>query len=74
MVTDRPSEAHAAPPIDWHAPWWAPLAPRGAPALARWAGGAAVADALNATSGAPVRFVPQAALPAGAPYERLIFA
>lgn len=73
MVTDRPSEAHAAPPIDWHAPWWAPLAPRGAPALARWAGGAAVADALNATSGASVRFVPQAALPAGAPYERFIF-
>lgn len=30
-------------------------------------------EALNAQAGAPVRFVPQAQLPAGTPYERYIF-
>ena len=75
MVTEGLISAPAAPPaIDWHAPWWAPLWLRGAPALARWAAGDTVAEALNATDAAAVRFVPQAALPGGEPYERFIFA
>ena len=63
----------AAPPIDWRAPWWAPLRAQGAPALARWAGGATVAEALNAAGAAPVRFVPQSALPEGQAYEHFVF-
>ncbi len=72
MVTEGLSGA-GAPPIDWHAPWWAPLRAVGAPALARWTAGDAVAEALNATGAAPVRFVPQSALPEGEAYERFIF-
>nr|WP_239027471.1 DUF3025 domain-containing protein [Ramlibacter algicola] len=39
----------------------------------RWAGGARVADALNASGSAPVQFVSQSAMPEGAAYERFIF-
>ncbi|QTD46027.1 DUF3025 domain-containing protein [Ottowia testudinis] len=73
MVTEGLTNARAAPAIDWHAPWWAPLRAAGAPALARWAAGGTVAEALNARGAAPVRFVPQAVLPEGEPYERFIF-
>jgi hypothetical protein len=60
-------------------PWLAPLQPMLAPALAAWQGGASVAEALNrardafavADAGVP-RFVPQADLPAGEPYEAFI--
>ena len=47
----------------------------GEPALARWQAGAGVAGALNAVAqgAAPVRFVPQAALPAGVAYEQFVF-
>ena len=64
--------------IDWHAPWLAPLAPLGRRATQRVQAGASVADALNAlidegAAPAPgVRFVPQAALPAGMAYEQFI--
>ena len=60
-------------PIDWRAPWWAPLRAHGVPALALWAAGASVAEALNAARSAPVRFVPQSALPDGEAYEHFIF-
>lgn len=60
--------------VDWQRPWAAPWASVGAPAEARWRKAGSVADALNAGPPAPVRFVPQADLPAGEPYERFIFA
>ena len=64
--------------IDWHAPWLAPLAEAGRRATQRVQAGACVATALNALVDegavpAPgVRFVPQAALPAGMAYEQFI--
>jgi hypothetical protein len=60
------------PDLDWHKPWWAPLADVGAQAASRVRAGATVAEALN-TCGGPVRFVPQEALPDGEAYEAFIF-
>ena len=54
--------------IDWRAPWFAPYA-----ATATVFSGICVAESLNALSSAPVRFVPQASLPAGQAYEQFIF-
>ena len=51
--------------IDWSAPWYE--------GLPRIAVEGPVHEALNRTGAAPVRFVPQAELPAGMAYERLIF-
>lgn len=79
------------PPIDWQAPWFAPVRALGEGAAAAWAGGLPVHAALNsalsaagdaapnaapadAASLAPVRFVPQAALPDGVAYEAHLFA
>lgn len=58
---------------DWSAPWFAPVAAHGARALATVHTGTPLPDALNANEAAPVRFVPQAALPAGQAYEDFIF-
>lgn len=64
----------AVPVVDWHAPWWAPVAGRGAAVFAHWAAQGSVALALQDGGGpAPVRFVPQAALPKGQAYEDFIF-
>ena len=63
----------AVPAIDWQQPWWAPLRAHGAPALARWTAGATAAGALDAAGAAPVRFVPQHALPQDQAYERFVF-
>lgn len=60
------------PALDWHRPWWAPLAAVGVEVEARVRAGATVAEALNACA-SPVRFVPQDALPEGEPYEAFIF-
>lgn len=60
--------------MDWHQPWLAPWQAVGLPAQGRIAAGAAVSDALNAAGLAPVRFIPQADLPAGVAYESHIFA
>ncbi len=60
--------------MDWHQPWLAPWQAVGLPAQGRIHAGAAVNDALNATALAPVRFIPQADLPAGVAYESHIFA
>ena len=57
---------------DWSAPWFAPWAGVGQPVAERWSGGAPLHDALN-TAGAPVRFVPQAAMPPDTPYECYVF-
>lgn len=65
--------------VDWQQPWLAPWHGEAAGVQAQLAGGASVADVLNtlhqqaASSTASVRFVPQAALPAGQAYEQFIF-
>ncbi len=64
------SEARAC---DWAAPWLQPLQALGQPAHAAWQAGAPLHRVLNGAGRAPVRFVPQAELPAGESYERHIF-
>jgi hypothetical protein len=59
--------------IDWDAPWLAPWRVQGGKLAAQVLGGMPQAQALNETALAPVRFVPQANLPAGLAYERFIF-
>lgn len=60
--------------IDWQAPWLAPLKAQGQPVAQRASEGLPLQDALNLCGATPVHFVPQAALPEGAPYEGFIFA
>lgn len=64
--------AQAAP--DWGAPWYAALRGLAPRAWACWLAAEALAPALNDLGRAPVRFVPQAALPAGVAYEAYIHA
>jgi hypothetical protein len=59
---------------DWARPWFAPWREPGEPVARAVAAGAPLDEALNARAAAPVRFVPQQALPAGTPYEQFIFA
>jgi hypothetical protein len=54
--------------IDWRTPWLAPYKTK-----AIEFPGSGVAEALNAVSGAPVRFVPQSHLPDDQAYEQFIF-
>ena len=54
--------------IDWRAPWLTPYK-----AAALEFSGSDVAEALNAVSGSPVRFVSQSELPDGQAYEQFIF-
>lgn len=58
---------------DWDAPWYSPWREVGRRVAGRQATGASLAAALGAEPRAPVRFVPQSALPDGEPYERFIF-
>jgi hypothetical protein len=58
--------------IDWQAPWLASWRDAGERVAQRTAH-QPLHDALNQETGAPVRFVGQAALPPGMPYERYIF-
>ena len=58
--------------IDWQAPWLAAWRPLGAALAAQVLAGQTQASALDQTGQAPVRFVPQAALPPGMAYERFI--
>lgn len=62
------------PTIDWHAPWFQFLQGVGPQADQQIHAGSTVRDALNAVGLAPVRFIPQADLPAGVAYESHIFA
>ena len=64
--------AHGLETIDWRAPWLAPLADVGLQLAGQVNAGAACHEALNSRM-APVRFVPQSALPAGEAYEHYIF-
>lgn len=61
--------------IDWTAPWLAPWRAQGQALAARVLTGALCAQALNThcDGHAPVRFVPQEALPAGEAYEAFIY-
>ncbi len=65
-------EAAALADIDWSAPWLAPYSARGAPLAQQIVADRSCAQVLDG-AGAPVRFVPQAALPAGKAYEQFIF-
>ncbi|MDR7379709.1 hypothetical protein J2X19_004405 [Rhodoferax ferrireducens] len=58
--------------VDWSQPWLQPLRALGEPATLRLQQGQSVAATLHAAGSAPVRFVPQADLPPGEPYERYI--
>ncbi len=60
-------------PIDWDRPWLAPWRESGERVALAVEGGASLHEALNREPGAPRRFVPQAALPAGQAYEQFIF-
>jgi Protein of unknown function (DUF3025) len=60
--------------INWHAPWWQPWRELGQQVAEQVQSGAAVHEALNATSPlGGMRFVPQSALPEGCAYEAFIF-
>ena len=64
--------------IDWTAPWLAPWQAQGQAVAAQVLAGQSCASALNAVDprgapSAPVRFVPQQALPAGDAYEAFIY-
>jgi hypothetical protein len=64
--------AHGLEDINWSAPWLQPYRALGQPLAQQVDAGRRCADVLNGV-GAPVRFVPQAALPAGMAYEQFIF-
>jgi hypothetical protein len=59
--------------IDWSQPWFSPWHEPGDRVARRVAAGLPLHEALNRQGGAPVRFVAQAQLPAGVPYEAHIF-
>jgi hypothetical protein len=61
------------PAPDWTAPWFSPVAPQGEVVCEAVSRGAALPHALDAGGHCPVRFVPQAELPAGTAYEQFIF-
>ncbi len=59
-------------PVDWTRPWLAPLRGVGQDVEQALRQGGPLCDALNAGAGAPVRFVPQCALPRAIAYEQFI--
>lgn len=64
--------AHGLELIRWDAPWLAPYRAVGEPLAQQVEAGRSCSEAL-CTTGAPVRFVPQAELPPGMAYEQFIF-
>ena len=58
--------------IEWQRPWLAPYRADGERVADRLERGECLVDALNALAAAPVRFVAQHELPAGAAYEAFI--
>jgi hypothetical protein len=79
LLTRKSPPVHAQLPktmlaaIDWSAPWLAPWRARGAAVAHSVRSGVAQTAALNEAARAPVRFVPQSALPSGVAYEQYIF-
>lgn len=67
-----PWRAQLGAALDSGAPWFDPWQAAGKQVAQALDSGAALHDALNTTAAAPVRFVPQGALPAAVPYERYI--
>jgi hypothetical protein len=65
--------ASALQQIDWARPWLQPWREPGQRVAQAVAAGTALHQALNDAPGAPLRFVPQSALPPGEAYERYIF-
>ncbi|OGB05790.1 MAG: hypothetical protein A3E79_16655 [Burkholderiales bacterium RIFCSPHIGHO2_12_FULL_61_11] len=59
--------------IDWHRPWLDLWREPGQRVMQAALAGATLPEALNGERTAPVRFVPQSALPPGEAYERYIF-
>ena len=59
--------------IDWQAPWLHPWRERGLPLARQVVAGTPVAQALGEDAAAPLRFVPQEALPPGQAYEQFIY-
>lgn len=59
--------------IDWSAPWLTPFRDLGERLAGLAAASGGVHEALNRAPLSPVKFVPQAELPAGAAYEQFIF-
>jgi hypothetical protein len=58
--------------VDWQRPWLAPYRAQGEALCRALDRGADLREWLNRTGAAPVRFVPQAELPAGDAYEAFI--
>ena len=69
----RPAENAVALPVDWSQPWLGPWRDPGQRIAQAVASGMALPEALNSAQAAPVRFLPQSALPPGQDYERYIF-
>lgn len=67
------TEVGAGCSIAWDRPWFAPWRAPGEAIAAAVGAGAPLHAALAAGGNAPVRFVPQEQLPAGAAYEQFIF-
>jgi Protein of unknown function (DUF3025) len=59
--------------IDWQAPWWLPWRSLALRVAASVQLGQTVHEALNNTSRAAIRFMPQSSLPEGMAYEVFIF-
>jgi len=68
-----PPSPRAGLQLDWRQPWLDGWREPGQPVAQAFADGAALHEALNLQAAAPVRFVPQSALPPGEAYERYIF-
>ena len=60
-------------PVDWNQQWLNPWRDTGQKILAKVLEGLPLHEALNHAANAPVRFVPQSALPPGESYEHYIF-
>ncbi|MBC7443891.1 MAG: DUF3025 domain-containing protein [Polaromonas sp.] len=70
-LADRSAQALAG--IDWRPGWLDGWREPGRAVQQHIMSGTSVAQALNSHGGAPVRFVPQSALPPGLAYEQFIF-
>jgi len=73
MAVGAPACTAQMPQIDWDRPWLDLWREPGQRVMQAVAAGATLAEALNRERTAPVRFVPQSALPPGEAYEHYIF-
>lgn len=70
MSADVPA---VALPVDWNRPWLSPWREPGERVAQAITAGMLFPEALNLQQVAPMRFVPQSALPEGVAYEQFIF-